>query len=115
MGASLEGIVRVPLLPAPYGPSGHFPRCAGAELNTDTMGTDMKKLLAIAALAFAAACSPQPAKPAQAAITPETIAAESSKLTAFLDAEFEKEVQLSPERLTNLGRKDQYDKLDDYS
>lgn len=34
-------------------------------------------------------------------------------LTAFLDAQFEDELKMSPERLTRLGRKDQYDKLTD--
>ncbi|HVY88192.1 MAG TPA: DUF885 domain-containing protein [Hyphomonadaceae bacterium] len=77
----------------------------------------MKTLLiaAVAVLALAGACSPAPGKSAETKVTPEAVAAESSKLTQFLDAEFEKEVQLSPERLTNLGRKEQYDKLDDYS
>ena len=37
------------------------------------------------------------------------------QLTAFLDAEFEKELQMDPERLTRLGRKEQYDRLTDRS
>ncbi|MBU1378895.1 MAG: DUF885 domain-containing protein [Alphaproteobacteria bacterium] len=36
-------------------------------------------------------------------------------LTAYLDAQFEEELQMSPERLTRLGRKDLYDKLTDRS
>lgn len=36
-------------------------------------------------------------------------------LTAFLDAQFEQELQMSPERLTRLGRKDKYGQLDDRS
>ena len=43
-------------------------------------------------------------------------AAQSSKaLTAYLDAEYEKGLQMSPQTLTEQGRKDQYDKLDDRS
>jgi uncharacterized protein (DUF885 family) len=60
--------------------------------------------------AIAVACSPATEK-----ITPEQIAAESQKLTAYLNAEFEEELAMSPESLTRLGRKEQYDKLDDYS
>jgi len=36
-------------------------------------------------------------------------------LTAFLDAQFEQELQMSPERLTRLGRKEKYDQLTDRS
>ena len=36
-------------------------------------------------------------------------------LTAFLDAEYEKEVQMDPEELTSQGRKEQYDRLTDRS
>ncbi|WP_410212879.1 DUF885 domain-containing protein [Phenylobacterium sp.] len=36
-------------------------------------------------------------------------------LTAYLDAEFEKELALDPQALTSLGRKEQYDKLTDRS
>ena len=39
----------------------------------------------------------------------------SRELTAYLDAEYEKELQMKPETLTAQGRKDQYDKLDDRS
>jgi uncharacterized protein (DUF885 family) len=37
------------------------------------------------------------------------------QLTAFLDAEYEKEVQMDPEELTSQGRKEQYDRLTDRS
>ena len=37
------------------------------------------------------------------------------ELTAFLDAEYEKEVQMDPEELTSQGRKDHYDRLTDRS
>src|SRR5689334_11050707 len=68
---------------------------------------------AAAMLAIVAACSPEVKKPA--APTAAEIAAESQKLTAYLDAEYEKQLQLSPESLTTQGRKEQYDKLDDRS
>ena len=45
----------------------------------------------------------------------EDVAAESARLTEYLDTEFEEELQFSPQWLTQLGRKDQYDKLNDYS
>ena len=42
-------------------------------------------------------------------------AAESARLTAYLDAEYEEELAMSPEELTSQGRKEQYDRLDDRS
>src|SRR4051794_12074132 len=42
-------------------------------------------------------------------------ATETARLTAYLDAEYEKELAMSPESLTSQGRKEQYDKLDDRS
>ncbi|MBI1339822.1 DUF885 family protein [bacterium] len=48
-------------------------------------------------------------------LTPEEVAAESARLTAYLDAAFEEELQRSPQWLTRNGRKEQYDKLDDPS
>ncbi|HVY88191.1 MAG TPA: DUF885 domain-containing protein [Hyphomonadaceae bacterium] len=69
---------------------------------------------AAAMVAILAACGPTtPAKPAGP--TAADIQAESAKLNAYLDAEYEKELQLSPESLTAQGRKEQYDKLDDRS
>jgi len=68
---------------------------------------------AAAMLAVVAACSPVANKPAVP--TAAEIAAESGKLNAYLDVEYEKELQLSPENMTSQGRKDQYDKLDDRS
>jgi uncharacterized protein (DUF885 family) len=57
------------------------------------------------------ACGPT----APAAPTAEDIAKSSAELTAWFDAEYEEELQMSPIGLTFQGRKDQYDKLDDYS
>jgi uncharacterized protein (DUF885 family) len=62
-------------------------------------------------LAMLVACAPQ--KPA--APTAAEIAKASAALTAYLDAEFEKELALSPLWLTVMGRKEQYDKLDEFS
>ena len=53
------------------------------------------------------------ARPAEP--TTADIARNSAKLTAFLDAQYEKQLQFSPEDLTSQGRKDQYDRLDDRS
>jgi uncharacterized protein (DUF885 family) len=47
-----------------------------------------------------------------AAITTDEIAKTSTALTAYLDAEFEEELAMSPEWLTMLGRKERYDSLD---
>jgi uncharacterized protein (DUF885 family) len=62
-------------------------------------------------LAMLTACAP--AKPAVP--TAADIARNSADLTAFLDAEYEKQLQFSPESLTSQGRKDQYGLLDDRS
>ena len=40
---------------------------------------------------------------------------EDARFTAFLDAAFDERLALSPESLTGLGIKQQYDKLDDYT
>ncbi len=69
----------------------------------------MRLLIACAVVALAAACSPSaPDKPVDPA-------AETQKLTAYLNAEFEEELAMSPMRLTQLGRKEQYDRLDGFS
>jgi uncharacterized protein (DUF885 family) len=52
-------------------------------------------------------------------LTPVAAAAQQSdldrQLTAYLDAEFEKELAMDPQELTGLGRKEQYDRLTDRS
>ncbi len=81
----------------------------------------MRNLYLAAAFVLLSACStakpPAPTPTATAAAYDEiaNIARNSKELTAYLDAEYEKELQLSPETLTSQGRKDQYDKLDDRS
>jgi uncharacterized protein (DUF885 family) len=64
----------------------------------------------LAALALAG-CGPK----APAAPTAEEIVATSAELNAWLDAEYEESLQMSPMQLTMQGRKDQNDKLDDLS
>jgi uncharacterized protein (DUF885 family) len=46
---------------------------------------------------------------------PAAVAEQSRLLTAYLDAEFEEELAMSPEGLTRQGRKEKQDQLDDYS
>ncbi|HEV7693504.1 MAG TPA: DUF885 domain-containing protein [Hyphomonadaceae bacterium] len=72
----------------------------------------MRLLMAIAVIALAACAPSAPAKPA---VDMAAVKAESDQLTAYLNAEYEEELEMSPESLTRLGRKEQYDKLDDYS
>jgi uncharacterized protein (DUF885 family) len=62
------------------------------------------------ALALLACSQAKPATP-----TAADIARNSADLTAFLDAEYETQLQFSPETLTSQGRKDQYGLLDDRS
>ncbi len=67
--------------------------------------------VAVSMAALLAAC--QPAGPK--APTAEEIAASSAALTEYLNAEFEEELQQSPEWMTRLGRKDRYGELTDRS
>jgi len=71
----------------------------------------MRLMFATAFAAIAVACSPA----APAGPTAEEIAKASADLTAYLDAEYEEGLAMSPMRLTMLGRKEQQDKLDDFS
>jgi uncharacterized protein (DUF885 family) len=68
-------------------------------------------MFAKAFAAIAVACSPA----APAGPTAEEIAKASADLTAYLDSEYEEGLAMSPMRLTMLGRKEQQDKLDDFS
>ncbi len=71
----------------------------------------MRLLLATAVMALAAACTPA----APAGPTAEQVAAESKKLTDYLNAEFEEELKMNPMQLTQMGRKELYDQLGDFS
>ncbi len=72
----------------------------------------MRLLFAAGFMALMAACS-GPETPAVP--TAEEIAKVSAELNAYLDAEYEESLQMSPMQLTMQGRKDQNDKLDDMS
>ena len=79
----------------------------------------MKRTLPVFALLLAtAACTtappvapPAPPPVAVAPVPPVDPAAEDQRLMAFLDAAFEAQAARSPQFLTSLGRKDQYDRL----
>ena len=72
----------------------------------------MRAIFGAAALALGlAACgAPTPAGP-----TAEEIAKNSADLVAYLDAEYEEELQRSPQEMTSQTRKDRYGELDDRS
>lgn len=55
------------------------------------------------------------ALPAETDATPSSTAQEDARLLAFLDAAFDAQVALSPETLTSLGSRQDYDKLGDYT
>ncbi len=71
----------------------------------------MRLLFAAGLMALAAGCTPA----APTGPTAEDVAAESQKLTAYLNAEYEEELQMNPLDLTQLGRKELYGELGDYS
>jgi uncharacterized protein (DUF885 family) len=58
---------------------------------------------------------PASAGPAEAAVPAADPAAEDARLLAFLDAAYDESISSSPETLTGLGIKRDYDKLDDYT
>ena len=82
-----------------------------------------RTLTALAAILLLSACGGEsPATDARtggpAAASTDTPAAEQTetqRLNAWLDAEYEEYLQFSPMTLTQLGRKDQNNKLDDFS
>jgi hypothetical protein len=69
----------------------------------------MRVLFAAGMAALLAACSLTPAP------TAEEVAAESARLTAYLNAEYEEELVMNPMDLTTMGRKELYDQLGDFS
>ncbi|MDP3492195.1 MAG: DUF885 domain-containing protein [Hyphomonadaceae bacterium] len=72
----------------------------------------MRAIFSAAAMfAALAACSPN----APAAPSAEAIAKNSADLVAYLDAEYEEEMQASPQEMTAQGRKERYGELDDRS
>ena len=79
----------------------------------------MKLQRPLIALLFAAtslsAYAAQPAEAPAAKTASPSAEAEDARLLAFLDAAFDEQVAMSPEAMTSLGLKTDYDKLDDYS
>ena len=74
-----------------------------------------QRLVAVLTMAavLTACQNPDSAAPqASATASPD---AETARLNAWLDERFEEQLQFSPMSLTMLGRKDQYDAIDDYS
>ena len=71
---------------------------------------DRRSFLATAAAAGLATAAPAWAQPRD-----PKVAEQSKALTAFLDAQYEEEVQMDPEELTSQGRKEHYDRLSDRS
>ncbi len=69
----------------------------------------MRVMFAAGFAALLAACGHAPAP------TPEEMAAESGKLTEYLNAEYEEELAMNPMDLTTMGRKELYDQLGDFS
>src|SRR5690349_19099971 len=75
----------------------------------------------VAAFLFTTACTTNVAPPAPAVApvvapaAPVDRAAEDRRLMTFLDAAFDEQTARSPESLTSLGIKQQYDRLDDYT
>lgn len=76
--------------------------------------TTRSLVVALAATSVLAACQgPEPgAEQAGAGATPD---AETARLNEWLDDRFEEQLQFSPMTLTMLGRKDQYETIDDVS
>ncbi|HTG37691.1 MAG TPA: DUF885 domain-containing protein [Sphingomonas sp.] len=58
---------------------------------------------------------PLTAAVARNATTTQDVQAEDARLNAFLDSAFDASIALSPESVTSLGGKANYDKLDDYT
>ncbi len=73
----------------------------------------MRLVLAAGFAALLVACSPT--TPVVVAPIAAEITAESAKLTAFLNAAFEEELAMNPLSLTQMGRKEKYDELGDFS
>lgn len=77
------------------------------------MRTGLIALAVVASLGGALLAGCGQSAPGQAAVTADMVREESKKLTEFLDAKYEVELLRSPERLTQLGRREKYDQLDD--
>ncbi len=74
----------------------------------------MRVLFAAAFATLLVACGPA-TPPAPPPPTAAEVTAESAKLTTFLNAAFEEELAMNPLSLTQMGRKEKYDELGDFS
>lgn len=77
-------------------------------------------LVLLSSAACVSTVQPAPLPPAEVVEAPPSPApvdqaAEDRRLTEFLDAAFEEQLARSPQGLTSLGRKEQYDRLDIYT
>jgi uncharacterized protein (DUF885 family) len=75
----------------------------------------MRRSSTVLLLALIVSACSRASQPSAAGADPAKRAAETARLTTYLDAEYEEELAMSPEDLTVQGRKEQYDKLDDRS
>lgn len=74
------------------------------------------KPLPLFALLLATVCiAPPQVAAAAAAAAPAAVQSEDARLLAFLDRAFDESIASSPETLTGLGIKTNYDRLDDYT
>ena len=71
--------------------------------------------LALLMAGCAAQTAPMASAPPSVAAPAASTAAEDARLLAFLDAAFDAQVALSPEYLTSLGSRQDYDRLGDYT
>lgn len=81
-------------------------------------GIGMRHFLALLlALAITAGCNraAQPEARALNAASADSVERETARLNDWLDARYEEELGFSPLEKTRLGRKDDYDKIDDFS
>jgi uncharacterized protein (DUF885 family) len=78
----------------------------------------MRALIALSlvcALALGCSRGAPPESAASATAAPTTAAEETIRLNEWLDARYEEELDFSPLTKTQLGRKDDYDRIDDFS
>ena len=72
-------------------------------------------LAVMAVLVSPAAVAQTPTPAPTPAATPATAQSEDARLAAFFDQAFQEQLALSPEGLTQLGIKQRYDELGDYT
>jgi uncharacterized protein (DUF885 family) len=81
-----------------------------------TISRSLIHALPLVAIAVVGCNRPAQSQPVAAtAASTEAAGKETTRLNAWLDARYEEELAFSPIEKTRLGRKDDYDKIDDYS